>query len=286
MKYFVLTFLSVSILLINATSCGNMSSNNEQISKDTVQFETISVADSNLFKMSDGKDCTIKASIAISYPAKYKDATSTLKLTRLFTNAILDANIDSLEIKKISAQYLRNILDQFGTYNADIDSCMQDNNDSNTDISIFSQYSTDIKVTPIFNQDNIIAFCKEEITKRDGKISMSSHNYYTFDLKTLSQIELNNIFDDEAISEITQLLKNKLIDQLKVENENALYEMGYFNLDNLIANNNFYVSNKGITWGFLPYEIACFSIGETNITLLYSEITQYINDDSILSQYK
>lgn len=287
MKHCFITLLSVSLLVLVLVSCGNIKSNANFIVADTVSFKTKALHDAVSYKLSNGKQCAVKTSTLITYPSAYKDSTSTKNLVALFSSSILDINIDSTSIDGAFQQYLKNILGQFGSNTtSDIEDCATETCEDNDFTSDFSEYCYDIKITPMYNSKNIISFCKEEITKRDGKTTMTSRYYFNFDLASISRLDLNNIFSEEDISQITQLLKEQLMAQLKFTNEDDLYEAGYFNLDNLVANNNFLISNEGISWYYLPYEIACFSIGETKIMLPYSTISQYINDNCILSQFK
>ena len=81
---------------------------------------------------------------------------------------------------------------------------------------------------------------------------------------------------------MSQLLKEKLLKQLNVDDEDALTGLGYFNLDNITANDNFYFDENGVTWNYVTYEIACYSVGETQITLDYDALAGYITPKSVL----
>ena len=56
--------------------------------------------------------------------------------------------------------------------------------------------------------------------------------------------------------------------------------MGYFNLDNLVANNNFSIGEEGLTWTFGIFDIACYSVGETVITLDYKSLKPYMLENN------
>ena len=75
-----------------------------------------------------------------------------------------------------------------------------------------------------------------------------------------------------------------MLQQLHAKDDTDLIDMGYFNLDNLIANNNFSIGDEGITWTFGIYDIACYSVGETVITLDYETLKPYILDNSEIAE--
>ena len=123
-------------------------------------------------------------------------------------------------------------------------------------------------------------FCKAELAAKNGKVTMSTHRYYNFDLQMMKLIEFSDIFIESSIDDLTSLIKSNLMKQLNVKTEDDVINMGYFNLDNLLANNNFFVGDRGLTWTFATYEIACYSVGETVITLDYETLKPYMLENS------
>ena len=47
---------------------------------------------------------------------------------------------------------------------------------------------------------------------------------------------------------------------------------------------NFYFDDKGVTWSYLPNELAVEAVGEPKITIPYSELASALCDDSIISR--
>ena len=95
----------------------------------------------------------------------------------------------------------------------------------------------------------------------------------------MERINLTDIFNDKDISIVSDLLKKRLIQQEKVSDQSQLIELGYFNIDNLSASNNFYFTDKGIVFCYEPFEIACYAIGEVEIELDYNVLKPYIRQD-------
>ena len=109
---------------------------------------------------------------------------------------------------------------------------------------------------------------------------MTSHSYINISLPSMNVLELSSLFPEESISDISDLLKRKLLVQLNVKDEADLIDMGYFNLDNLVANNNFSIGEEGLTWTFGIFDIACYSVGETVITLDYESLKPYMLENN------
>ena len=60
----------------------------------------------------------------------------------------------------------------------------------------------------------------------------------------------------------------------------AQLELGFFDTENITANENFYLTDKGICWVFNPYEIACYATGQVHIEVPFKEIEMYMLPES------
>lgn len=278
MRLFILTSISVILIVSGITGCtGNTTKKNA--SGDSVTFAFEVITDSNIIKFNKDLPCSNVVKLNIGYPAAYKDSASVALLSSLYSNIFFDCN-DSSGIKKCAGIYMKNILNELGRDSIDINA---DNICDNT--PLFS-YTTKVSIYPVYNKNGILTLCKEEGIVKNNELSMLTHNYTTIDLMNMKQVTINDIFQDEAISDVTKLLKDKLMSDLNIKDESDLMDLGYFNLGNLTANNNFVISDSGMTWTFLPYEIACFGVGETRISLSYEQLANYRNPNSILSYIK
>lgn len=272
-------FVNVVLLAELLVSCNGLSVNSKESAiADTVVIETLMRGDTTSFKMSDGGICKVFANAEIQYPQTYNDKATTHKLQQIFAKEILDVE-DSENIEAALTQFLANVISDYGAEDAIEDS------EKDEHVNVY-RFSSNIEVRVISNKNDIVSFCKEETTKKNGSVTMKTHTYYNIDYKALEYIDLNKVVGDAHIDDVTKLLKEQLIANLKVKSESELIELGYFNLDNLTANSNFYITKEGITWCYSTYEIACFSVGETQITLSWEKLMPYINEQSSVLQLK
>ena len=92
------------------------------------------------------------------------------------------------------------------------------------------------------------------------------------DLRTLSPIRLDDIFVGEYQEALTDLLWNQLMADNKATTRQEVEEMGYTSTGDLEPTENFYLSEKGITFYYNIYEIAPYVMGPVEITLPLSLI--------------
>ena len=268
--------LSAAIMLI-LTGCGGIKKRGLELSADSVALKTINVIDTTSYMLGNAQKCSVTAEAAITYPEGYKDENTTIQLQHLFACSVLDVPSDSMKLAETFQRFAKNVLGQYGE---DVDEVEFDKDER----VVVYNYNSKTNIKPVYNKNGIISYCKEEVTRKNDKVTMTSHSYINISLKTLSVIELNNLFAEENVTDVSDLLKRKLLQQLHAKDDTDLIDMGYFNLDNLIANNNFSIGDEGITWTFGIYDIACYSVGETVITLDYETLKPYILDNSEIAE--
>ena len=111
-----------------------------------------------------------------------------------------------------------------------------------------------------------------------------THRYYSFDVETQSFIDLSRLFRDDAMPDVCQLLKQQLLKQNNATGNEQLNDLGYYNVENITVTRNFFFDDKGVTWSFLPNELAVEAVGEPRITIPYAQLKDFKSDDSILDR--
>ncbi|MBR5103018.1 MAG: DUF3298 domain-containing protein [Muribaculaceae bacterium] len=279
MKYRII-LLTAIIAIIASCSTKKQDQTDENRS---VTLSSTQKNDTIIFKKSNGDTCNLQINITITYPASYGEKTT--QLQNLYKANVLNAN-DSLNIEEALKQYCDRVIEQYTP--------MADEEDDETTIATCDndgRQHTDflivnINITASYNQMGIITFCTEEAFTRNKVITSKVHSYNNLDLVNMTTIEASNIFRDDALPDITKLLKNQLLAQNNVTNTDQLIEQGYFNIDNLKVTDNFSFGDKGITWTYPPQELAINALGEPCITLDYDTLKDFAASNSVLTRFE
>ncbi len=270
----ILVFVAIMLAM---SACKNVASVGSMFSDaDTVAMASVAKSDTSWFALTTGGRCDVDASVNISYPAGYKNVESTQKLQHMFVQYVLEL-ADSVSFDDSPEQYLRGMLSQYGISSDEKAEHVEDDY-----VSVY-RYSNSTDIDAVFNRGNILSFCRSEVIKKNDKVTMSTHRYVNFDLKNMSRIDVSNLFNESVLDNVATLLKEKLKKQNGVDSDDALIDLGYFNLDNLRVTNNFYFKDESVVWSFVPYEISLYSVGETEIELTFDEMSMYLNDNSPVS---
>lgn len=279
MKKYLVVIACMAIFGIVLMGCNGMSSNSKMMSVDSVAINRVVLADTTYFPLTTGGKCDIVANARISYPENYLDAESTNKLQRLFAHSVLEVP-DTTGFERSFESFMSNVLRQYGVSENEKPEDVEDDYES-----VF-QYASNTTISPVYNRNKVLTFCKKEVTTKNGQQTMLTHRYYNFDLVTMKQIEYSDLFIETSADEMAALIKATLVKQLKVKNEEEVINLGYFNLDNLKATNNFCISDKGVTWTYVPYEIALLSVGETNVTVSFDDLEMLMQDNDLVARIK
>ena len=244
--------VSIAILLsftMLLCSCSKGASRKSGDGKPAVTLKSQRLNDKSTFKLSNGDRCTIVADASIDYPVATSDGVPVDSLQRLFAAYVLESG-DSLSLNEAMRQVVVNSMHQY--------------------------------VSAIYNKNGVVTFERVDVVKKNDKVTSVTHRYYSFDVETNSYIDVNRLFRDDALADVCQLLKQQLLKQNNATGNEQLNDLGYFNVENITVSRNFYFDENGVTWSYLPNELAVEAVGEPKITIPYGDLTDYQCDNSIL----
>lgn len=279
-KFFTLFIvLSFTALLF---SCGKSGKGSGGDGSPAVMVKSQHLSDKSGFTMSNGERCTIVAEATIDFPVSTRNGLPVDSLRRLFAAYVLDSG-DTLTLDEAMHQVVANSMHQYDFMTEPISSDETVEASESDDLNTL-KYATSTRVTPIYNKNGVVTFERVEIVKKNDKVTSVTHRYYSFDVENQTFIDLNRLFRDDAIADVCQLLKQQLLKQNNATGNEQLNDLGYFNVENITVTRNFYFDDNGVTWSYLPNELAVEAIGEPKIFIPYSDLADYLCDDSIIER--
>ena len=282
----LLVVLSVLALLFSGVACtgGWTSGGGGTGDVDTIGLDTVRLADTSSFIKASGERVGIYAEAMICVPAVAPSDTGTLlRLQRWFATRVLAAP-DSLTLQQALQLNVSNSLHQYDLLDISPEE-MGLIPDECTECEVVYKYNTLTQVTLQRNDHGLATFCRLDVVKKNDRVTSVTHHYYTYDFVTGEDVDLSHLLRDDALADVTQLVRQRLLDQNNVSNADQLGELGYFNADNLWLTGNFYFGADGLTWSYPPGELAVDAIGEPTVTIAYDDIRPYATDASPLRRF-
>jgi hypothetical protein len=248
--------------------------------KPAITVKTQQLSDNSSFTMSNGERCTITADATIDYPVATREGLPIDSLQRLFAAYVLESG-DSLSLQEAMRQVVANSMHQYDFMQEPVDKNEADESEELTTL----KYATSTRITPIYNKHGVVTFERVDVVKKNDKVTSITHRYYSFDVESQSFIDVNRLFRDDAIADVCQLLRQQLLSQNNVTGNEQLNDLGYFNVENITVTPNFYFDDNGVTWSYLPNELAVEAVGEPKITISYGDLKDALCDGSIIERF-
>ena len=123
-------------------------------------------------------------------------------------------------------------------------------------------------------------FYMEEYT--GGAHPVSFTYFQNIDLRTLKQIELNDLLIGEYDEELTELLISQLMKDIGASTQEELEELGYGTTAEIIPTENFKLTPGGISFLYNIYEIAPYVIGPVEIDLSFQQLEPILNTEYMI----
>ncbi len=274
MDRFCFCAICLAMQLCVFTSCVGGGSNGG--ADDGLEIQHAVKNDSILFSLDEKNVCMVTSVVDAFYPQYYKNDSLTQKLQSLYVEEVLNVPSDTFAtMQDAFSSAVKAQAGKLGDAEDEIEAGLVANRR-------VVRYIAQMNVSVVGDADGFLTFCRQEKVEKGAEAAVDIHRYINIDLSSMSKIDIYDLFGEEVLPDVSNLLKAKLLEQSGASNEDELIAQGYFNLDNITANDNFYFGAKGVTWNYVTYEIACYSVGETQITLGYDALAPYISRNSVL----
>ncbi len=138
------------------------------------------------------------------------------------------------------------------------------------------QHELTLSDSIVFFNKNILSFSQEYYEYRGGAHGMYGNFLKSIDLQTLKALTFQDIFKTDKKSQITTLIRAKLLENIKEKNGDKSY---FFDFDKIEPNDNLFITDKGVKFVYNVYEVASYAAGIFDITLPYGEIENLLQDN-------
>lgn len=142
------------------------------------------------------------------------------------------------------------------------------------------EYETETKVEYYDKHLLTYRFYMEEFT--GGAHSIYFTYFQNIDLRTLKQIELNDLLIGEYDEELTEMLIAQLMKDVGASTKEELEEYGYGTTADIIPTENFKLTPGGISFLYNIYEIAPYVIGPVEIDLSFKQLDPILNTEYMI----
>ena len=237
-----------------------------------------------LFPVNDTTIPFSNVDIEFNYPKKFKNNEDLARLQQIFNGTFFNnESYDSLSPKEALAKYLEDYTEEYRElgeqYKEDMENLEGDNKPS------WYWYELQKSNEILFEDENILSYSVQHSDYTGGAHGSLNMLYYTIDLNKLITVTQESIFKPNYYKSLTSIIIEKLMAKYNLDSPEKLMEEGFFDINEIAPNNNFWINDLGIHYVYNQYEIAPYSMGPIEVTIPYEDIKSIIIPESIAGKY-
>lgn len=259
--------------------------------KKTAQTSTQLVFDSIVVKeqipLLETNDTTLPfadVKVSFTYPVKFGNKEDLARLQQIFVGTFFNSlNLDTLSPREAVDAYLADYKKEYKSLSSTYYSEKSQLPKGETPMWYwYYMYNTN-KV--MFQNDSLLSYAVEYSDYTGGAHGSYRITYTNIDLAELTTVSEEDIFVPNYKKPLTEIIINRLMAQHHVTVPDSLINLGFFDLDELIPNNNFWLSDKGIHYSYNQYEIAPYSMGVIDVDIPYENLSAILKPDNVIQKF-
>ncbi|MBL7756376.1 MAG: DUF3298 domain-containing protein [Chitinophagaceae bacterium] len=180
------------------------------------------------------------------------------------------------DLKTVPAAIGASLLQLRNNYLADYKKDFRDVPDSDI-VSFPSGYTMtqDQSVLVMYQQPQILSLASTSYSYTGGAHGFGATQYVAINPLSQKKYKITDVLLPAGRAVLRSYLEKWFRIQYKLGHNGRLEEAGLFE-NKIEPNNNFYLTTKGIGFGYAPYEIGPYAMGEINIFIPFNELKSYL----------
>ena len=225
--------------------------------------------------------------IRFTYPIAYANSAVLEAVQQLFVKSMLGDAYAGMPVKeamnKYTADYKTQIKKEVSDFEQDTEehssTNLEDEGMSASDHPESPEYEL-ITDSILYNQNNLLCYSVYREYSTGMPTVSRSYTYWVVDLKTGKRVMENDIFNEDYRDDLAKIIVDAIAVANNVDKVADLENIGFYNVNEIYPNRNFYVDDIGITYTFNENDIATNALGATTVRIPYEMIRHLLRKDS------
>jgi hypothetical protein len=221
--------------------------------------------------------------LSFTYPVKFRDTESLARLQQIFKGTFFgDTSFDSITPQEATERFMA---DYTTRYESLSNSYYEDKARLEGEMPLWYWYFMHIKNRILFQDESLLSYAVEYSDYEGGAHGSYRILYTNINLDELNTISEEDLFMPDYYKPLTEKIIQRLMDQYDAIEPDSLLMRGFFTIEDIVPNNNFWLNEEGIHYTYNQYEIAPYSMGVIDVTVPYSDLTEILQPETIISGY-
>lgn len=272
--YIVKTFFVWIVAVGLLSACG---SDAKKVKENDIRFDTMALKESYHIKnIETNPGCSLH--INFVFPVEYQNQQVLKAVQQQFVGAFLGDDYMQSSPREAVNQYAENYLNDFKKRETDFESDVEEHGSEPND-EWYSSYEI-LSDSIYYNQNDLLSMVVSKEYDTGGAHNAHHYTNRVIDLKTGERVTEAAVFIEDYQDDLAKIIVDAIALYNNVDKASDLENIGFFNVNEIYPNKNFYVDEVGITYTFNEYEIAAYVVGATSVRIPYEKIRHLLRKES------
>jgi hypothetical protein len=264
-------------LCLFAVSCKKHESGKNR----SVQFRTVSVQKIHPIKDPD-QNATLELNVTMDYPVAYANDSILKQLQFTFLHDLIPDLPDTATHPETAIAF--SLQKKIRLYDASENPDETDLDDKGEASKTAAKWWDKSTLNVVYNKHGLLSYSVKSEQYTGGAHGGVNYRNALIDLSTGEKLQEEDLFTEESLPLINQILIKKLEAQNNVESPEELEQIGYFDVSQIGQYKNFYLTDNGLTYVFNAYEIGSYALGTIKLNLSFKDMEGFIAAGSPLEK--
>lgn len=221
--------------------------------------------------------------VSYTYPAKFKDAESLARLQQIFQGTFFEnVGYDSMTPQEAMDYHLDAYTER---YRGISNMFYEDKSRLEGKTPSWYWYWMKHENKILFQSDSLVSYAVEYSDYEGGAHGSYRITYTNIDLNNLVTLSEEDLFVPGYFRPLTEKIVQQLMMTYEAEAPDSLLMRGFFAIEDIAPNNNFWLNEEGIHYSYNQYEIAPYSMGVINVMVPYAQMDDILIPGGIVQRY-
>ena len=246
--------------------------------ENVIKFDSI-VINERYYLLGDTTNpyCTLESSFI--FPSEYKDMEILKMLNIHFISSLFGEDSIFSTPEEAVNNYVQQYITDYKELENDFVSEVEITGIKPSQESWYAYYESSSNEI-IYNKNDILSYTVSIEYYTGGAHGGHGYNNHVINLKTGDKIEEQDIFINDYHDRLAKIIVDIITSDYNLTDPEELEGMGFFNIQEIYPNNNFYINEDGITYTFNEYEIAAYFVGKIDVVIPFDKIDSLIHKNS------
>lgn len=221
--------------------------------------------------------------VSFTYPVKFRDSENLARLQQIFQGTFFsDSNLDTLSPQEAVDQYLNEYTERYQSLS---NYFYEDKARIEGKMPSWYWYIMNNSNKVLFQNDSLLSYAVEYSDYEGGAHGSYRITYTNIDLNKLVTLTEEDLFAPGYFKPLTEKIMAQLMKSYDAPAPDSLLMKGFFTLEDIVPNNNFWLDEKNIHYSYNQYEIAPYAMGVIDVSVPYTELSDILLPEGVIAKY-